>query len=229
MEILPKRIYEILTEKGVSSILHANCVENSALFLKNRCLMSREFIEKLNTQTISPPKKQSGTDYSIWNDIFADSIDVHGQANDLHNHGPVLFDVDIEIIKNTYTGKIWVSKSNPMTWDANTHQERKWFVSAQDLEHNFNYGSFDHQIVFRHCGGKLPILGYLNRILLDDPKLQTDNYQVDYFSMAFGALKLAMKEGGFDAPIEKRICNRGCSCVESYKRLSTEVEGMFSL
>lgn len=46
MEILPKRIYEIRKEKGISSILHANSVENACLFLRNRCLMSRETIEK---------------------------------------------------------------------------------------------------------------------------------------------------------------------------------------
>jgi hypothetical protein len=229
MEILPKRIYEILKEKGVSSIHHANSVENSALFLRNRCLMSRETIEKHSNQTTSPKAKKSGTDYSVLNDIFADSIDIHGQANAAHTHGPVLLELDIEIINNTYTGKVWVTKSNPMDWDANTHQERKWFVSAHDLEDNFSYGSFKHKVVFRHCGGKLPILGYLNRVILDDPKLQTGRYQVDYFSMAFGALTLAMKQGGFDAPIEKRVCNPGCSCLDSYKNGKSEADNMFSL
>jgi hypothetical protein len=229
MEILPKRICEILKDKGVSSILHANNVENSALFLRNRCLMSRETIEKLSNQTTSPNVKKSGANYCVLNDIFADSIDIHEQANTPHNHGPVLFELDIEIIKNTYTGKVWVTKSNPMKWDANTHQERKWFISAHDLEDNFSYGSSNHMIVFRHCGGKLPMLGYLNRVILDDPKLQTDRYQIDYFSMAFGALTLAMKQGGFDVPIEKRACNQGCNCLDSYKNGKIEADSMFSL
>jgi hypothetical protein len=181
--------------------------------------MPRETIEKLNTHTTSLKAKHSDTNYSIRNDIFADSVDIHEQANSAHNHGPVLFELDIEIIKNTYTGKIWVTKSNPMKWNANTHQERKWFVSAHDLEDNFSYGSFDHMIVFRHCGGKLPILGYLNKIILDDPKLQTDKDQIDYFSMAFGALTLAMKQGAFDIPIEKRVCNQGCRCLDNYKNV----------
>lgn len=229
MEILRKRIYEILKDKGVSSIRHANSVENSAFFLRNRCLMSRETIEKLSSQTTFSKAQHSGTNYSVWNDIFADSVDIHEQTNSVHNHGPVLFELDIEIIKNTYTGKVWVTKSNPMKWDANTHQERKWFVSAYDLEDNFACGSSEHMIVFRHCAGKLPILDHLNRVILDDPKLQTDRYQIDYFSMAFGALALAMKQGGFDVPIEKRICNQGCSCLDSYKNGAIESEKMFSL
>ncbi|MEW8470256.1 MAG: hypothetical protein AB2637_17095 [Candidatus Thiodiazotropha sp.] len=229
MEILPKRICEILKDKGVSSILHANSVENSCLFLRNRCLMSRDSIEKLVTQK-RPRKANHGTsNYSILNDIFTDTVDIHEQANSVHNHGPVLLELDIEIVNNTYTGKVWISKSNPMKWDANTHHERKWFVSAHDLEDNFRYGSFDHMVVFRHCAGKLPILGYLNRIVLDDPRLRTDRYQVDYFSMAFGALKLAMKEGGFDAPIEKRECTQDCSCLDNYKSRNVDPEIMFSL
>ncbi len=229
MEILPKRIYEILKEKGVSSILHANSVENACLFLRNRCLMSRETIEKLSSQKRSPKPSHNSNNYSIWNDIFTDSIDLHKQANSVHNYGPVLLELDTEIIKNTYTGKVWVTKSNPTTWDTNTSHERKWFVSVNDLEDSFHYGSLDHMIVFRHCGGKLPILGHLNRVVLDDPRLQTERYRIDYFSMAFGALMLAMKEGGLEVPIEKRTCNQGCSCLDSYRNGKSEPEKMFTL
>lgn len=229
MEVLPKRIHEILKVKGVTSILHANSVENSCLFLKNRCLMSREIIEKSSAQTTPSKPDHSVKNYSILNDIFADTVDIHEHANSVHNHGPVLFELDLEIIKNTYTGKVWVTKSNPMQWDANTHQERKWFVSANDLEDNFSSASFNHMIAFRHCGGKLPIQGYLNRIILDDPRLHTDRYQIDYFSMAFGALTLAAKQGGFDVPIVKRTCNQGCDCLQSYKERIMESDKMFTL
>ncbi|MEW8030355.1 MAG: hypothetical protein AB2792_01690 [Candidatus Thiodiazotropha sp.] len=191
--------------------------------------MSRETLEKLSSNKISPKPDHSGGNYSVRNDIFTDSVDIHKQANSVHDHGPVLLQLDIEMIKNTFTGKVWITKSNPMTWDTNTHHERKWFVSANDLEDNFSYGSFDHMVVFRHCAGKLPIFGYLNRVVLDDPRLQTERDQIDYFSMAFGALTLAMKEGGFDVPIEKRVCNQGCSCLESYQNGNPESGKMFTL
>ena len=229
MEVLSKRIYEILKDKGVSSILHANSVENSCLFLKNRCLMSLETIEKLSSQITIPNSKRNANNYSILNDIYADTLDIHEHTKRVHNHGPVLFELDLEIIKNTYMGRIWVTKSNPMKWDANTHQGRKWFVSASDLEENFSSASFNQMIAFRHSGGKLPIQGYLKRIILDDPKLHIDRYQIDYFSMAFGALTLAMKQGGFDAPIEKRSCNQDCGCWERYQNGTIEPEKMFTL
>lgn len=222
MEILSKKIYEVLKSKGVSSIAHANSVRTSCEFLRNRCLMSREIINKLGTLTSSSTPDHISNNYSILNDIFTDSVDLHSHANRAHTQGPVVLELDIEIIKNTYTGKIWITKSNPMKWETNSNHERRWFVSANDLEDNFSYGSLEHMVVFRHCGGKLPIHGYLNKVIIDDPKLKTESNQIDYFSMAYGALKLAMREGGFDIPIEKRVCNVGCSCLDNYKNGNTD-------
>jgi hypothetical protein len=138
-------------------------------------------------------------------------------------------ELDLEIIRNTYTAKVWVTKSNPAKWEANLSHERRWFVSANDLEDNFSYGSFDHMIVFRHCAGKVPIHGHLKRIVLDDPRLQTDRHHIDYFSMAYGALQLAMREGGFDVPIEKRACSSDCSCLDNYKSRLVDTDRMFYL
>lgn len=229
MEILPKRIYEILKDKGVSSIVHANSVRTSCEFLRNRCLMSLEAVDKLSTHAKPVKTDQAGGNYSIWNDIFADTVDIHQHSNRAHEDGPVLLELDIEIIKNTYTGKVWVTKSNPAKWQANLSHERRWFISANDLEDNFSYGSFEHMIAFRHCAGKVPILGHLKRIVLDDPRLQTSSQQVDYFSMAFGALQLAMREGGFDVPIEKRACSNGCGCLDNYKSRAVDTDRMFYL
>jgi hypothetical protein len=65
--------------------------------------------------------------------------------------------------------------------------------------------------------------------VLDDPKMWTESDQVDYFSMAFGALRLAMKKGGFEVPIEKRACNQGCSCLHNYKSGAFDTTAMFGL
>jgi len=228
MEILPKRIYETLKDKGVSSIYHANSVITSCHFLRNRYLMSHDAVARLGLVQKSLLSDQIGKNYGIWNDIFTDSVDIHSQHDNVNIHGPVLFELDIEIIKNTYTGKVWVTKSNPSDWEANTNHERRWFVSANDLDHYFTHGNSNHMAIFRHCGGKLPIHNHLKRIILDDPQLQTDTYQIDYFSMAYGAIKLAMTEGGIDAPIEKRTCKSGCSCLQNYRDSFTDAEKLFS-
>jgi len=31
----------------------------------------------------------------------------------------------------------------------------RWFRSVKEIVDDFNYGTFDQMIVFRHCGGEL--------------------------------------------------------------------------
>ena len=228
MEILPKRIYETLKDKGISSLYHPNSVMAACNFLRNRCIMSPGSTDKLGLFQTSLIPSQVGKNHGIWNDIFTDSADLHKQRGHANSHGPVLFELDIEIIKQTYAGKAWVTKSNPGKWETNTKHDRRWFVSANDLENYFSHGDSDYMVIFRHCGGKLPIHGHLKKIILDDPRLKTDTYQIDYFSMAYGAITLAMTEGALVAPVEKRTCHPDCGCLNDYMEGRVEAEKMFS-
>jgi hypothetical protein len=178
--------------------------------------MSNASLEKFGLFHNSKIPGKLGHNYGIWNDIFTESLDIHNHSGNINHLGPVLLELDIEIVKNSYSGKVWVTKSNPSKWETNINHERRWFVSANDLDNYFTEGNTDFMVVFRHCGGKLPIQGHLNKIVIDDPKLETDEYQVDYFSMAYGALKLAMTEGNIEAPIVKRSCNSECGCLDDY-------------
>ena len=134
--------------------------------------------------------------------------------------------IDSELIKNTYTGKVWVTKLNPTKWNDKTH-EQKWFVSPDNLKDNFVRGRFDQMIVFRHCGGELPFKSYLKEIIVDDPQLETTKSKIDYYSMAYGALRLAITEGGIDVRIKKRKCPDHCGCLDVYQSDSGKSEAMF--
>jgi hypothetical protein len=228
MEILSKRIYEVLKDKGVSSIYHANSVATSCNFLRNRCLMSQGTVEKLGLIRKSQLAGQVEKSYGVWDDVFTDSVDIHKLDAGVNRRGPVLFELDIEIIRNTYTGKVWVTKSNPSEWEVETKHERRWFISANDLDHYFALENADHMPVFRHCGGKLPMQNHLKRIILDDPQLKIDSDQIDCFSMAYGAIALAMSEGGLQVPIEKRECDADCKCQHGYLNGIVDAEQMFS-
>lgn len=70
-------------------------------------------------------------------------------------------------------------------------------------------------VVLRHCGGELPFGKHLKEIILDDPGLQTQD-GVDLYSMAVGALRLAMQNAGISVPIKRRECVEGCACKDSW-------------
>jgi hypothetical protein len=77
--------------------------------------------------------------------------------------------------------------------------ELRWFQHKQDLDENFVVGRFDQMVVARHCGGELPFKKYVKKIILDDPKILTED-DVDLYSQAVGALRLAMEDADLDIP-----------------------------
>lgn len=215
MEIPSKKVYEVLNSSGVKQIYHTNSVITSCQFLRRGALLSRGTIARSGLYQTAQKSDETDKKLGIWFDVFADSDDIHHRATRANAYGPVLFVLDIELIAKAYTGKVWVTKLNPTKWNAKTHKQR-WFVSEKDLEDNFVKGRFDHMIVFRHCGGELPIKKYLKKIILDDPRLVSKPSNIDYYSMAYGALQLSMTDGQISAPILKRECQNGCTCQAEY-------------
>lgn len=218
MELSSKKVFEILKSKGVERIHHANSVITSRQFLRRGALLSRGTVKRSGLYQTVQRSDETDLKKGIWFEVFADSVDIHRRARRANVYGPVLFVLDVGIIARAYTGKVWVTKLNPTKWDGKDHEER-WFTSTRDLETNFVKGCFDHMIVFRHCGGELPIRSHLKKIILDDPNLETGPpSKIDYYSMAYGALRLSMTEGGIKASIEKRKCPQSCTCEVEYLR-----------
>jgi hypothetical protein len=218
MELSSKKVCEILKNKGVERIHHANSVITSCQFLRRGALLSRGTVKRSGLYQTVQRSDETDLKKGIWFDVFADSVDIHHRARRANVYGPVLFVLDVGVIARANTGNVWVTKLNPSKWYGKNHEER-WFTSARDLETNFKKGCFDHMIVFRHCGGELPIRSHLKKIILDDPNLETESLsKIDYYSMAFGALRLSMTDGGIKAPIAKRKCPQRCTCGGEYLR-----------
>ncbi|WP_127718227.1 hypothetical protein [Halobacteriovorax sp. HLS] len=215
MHISPKALYDILSEKGITSLHHANSVVTSCSFLRSAQLISRGTLERDNGIQTSQYSDSDDKRYDVWFDVFTDSVDIHKRAKRINNYGPVLFDIDLKILKSKNTGKVWVSKLNPTKWAGKSYSER-WFTGKDDVKEHFLRGRFDQMIIFRHCGGALDIKNHINKIILDDPFINLSDEKVDLYSTAYGALKMAMTEGKIDAPIIKRSCHSECTCREYY-------------
>jgi hypothetical protein len=216
MELPARLAYEILAQKGVKKFHHANSVITACQFLRSGALISRGSVVRQGMYQTPQNSDRLDRKYSVWFDVFADSVDIHLRASRINFYGPVLFVLDSEIVNKTYTGNVWVTKLNPTKW-ANKSHDQRWFTSAEDLQRNFEVGKFDQMIVFRHCGGELPFDGCLKEIVLDDPGLSVAGSNIDYYSMAHGALRLAMTEGRSEVTIKRRECPEYCSCIDDYE------------
>jgi hypothetical protein len=215
MQIPSKTVYEVLKSRDVRCLYHANSVLNSCHFLRAGALLSHGAVEERGLCQTPQTSDEGDKKFGIWFDVFADSVDIHNRAKRANAYGPVLFVLDVELISKAYTGKVWVTKLNPTKWDGRKHEER-WFVSATDLKHGFQKGTFDQMIVFRQCDGQLSIRECLREIILDDPHLATLP-GINYYARAYRALKLAMTEGHVSAPISRRKCPSSCVCRNEYQ------------
>ncbi|MCI1836871.1 MAG: hypothetical protein LKI62_09330 [Achromobacter ruhlandii] len=213
MDIPSQHVFSALSDKGVTELHHANSVATACQFLRSKALMSRGTVERLGLTQTAQASDEADRRYSIWFDVFVDSVDIHARASRANVYGPVLFVFDLTLIDRNKTGRIWVTKENPTKWSGKSDEER-WFRDKDELARDFVRGQFDQMIVLRHCGGSLPFGRHLKKIVLDDPKLKTDE-GVDIYSMAVGALRLAMQDANIDVPIERRQCNANCRC-EAY-------------
>ncbi len=225
MDLQSLRVHQALVAKGVENIHHANTVLTACQFLRVKALLSRGTVESRGLKQTSQYSDKLDKRYSMWFDVFTDSVDIHARAGTENRYGPVLFVFDVSMIERAYTGRIWVTKLNPTKWRGRSKKER-WFQSSDDLNDNFSYGTFDHMIVFRHCGGELPFRGFLREIILDNPEMETKE-DVDLFSAAYGALRLAMTDSGLDVPIRKRECATGCQCKRNYRRARKNIYERF--
>lgn len=215
MDLAAQHVYDVLSEKKVTTINHANSVVTACEFLRRGALLSRGTAERQGLLQSSQDSDEIDKRHSIWFDVFADSVDIHGRASRVNVYGPVLFILDAAIVTKAYTGRIWVTKLNPTKWGGVPPKDR-WFQNKADLK-NLVKGRFDQMVVFRHCGGELPLASFLKGILLDDPGITTKD-DLNLYSVAWGALTLAASQGGVSVKISKRKCVVGCGCVAGYKK-----------
>jgi hypothetical protein len=225
MHIPSAHVFEALSEKEVTKLHHANSVATACQFIRSKALLSRGSIERLGLTQTPQDSDEADRRYSIWFDVFLDSVDIHKRASRANAYGPVLFVFDINIINKNGTGRIWVTKINPTKW-AGKQENDRWFQGKEDLTENFVKGRFDQMIVLRHCGGELPFGKYLKEIVVDDPEHQTDD-DVDFYSMAVGALRLAMQDAGISVPIKRRSCVEDCACKNYWGGNNELISAMF--
>lgn len=227
MHLLRTNVLEELEAKEITELFHANSVLTACQFLKKQSLLSRGTLERYNYKQTAQSSDAIDKQYSLWFDVFTDTVDIHHRGRMVNIYGPVLFVLDAKILTESTTGRVWVTKLNPTKFPKRTEAER-WFQNKADLKANLIKGRFDQMVVFRHCGGQLQFEKYLKKIILDDPNHELTKGKVDMFSMAYGALSHAMSDSGINVPIEKRICKPNCGCQASYAADINKMLKMFT-
>ncbi|MBD1861371.1 MULTISPECIES: hypothetical protein [Trichocoleus] len=219
MELDARRILEILQDKGVENLYHANTVQTACTFLQSGRLMARGVVKEMGLHQTSQNSDKIDKKYNIWFDLFLDSVDIHDRIKRRNEYGPALFVFDLEALEQDWLPSLWVTKSNPIQWKDNERLTDRYFSSEDEFKQEHRYGEFKQMLVLRHCGGILPLDPYLKKVYLDNPQKKLGT--VDLYSQAVGALKVSARISGMkNLIIQPYPCKPKCSCVSEYEKLS---------
>lgn len=215
MELSSKKILSILEKNGVQSLFHANTVQTACGFLSKGRLLSRGTQDEMGLPMSQQMTDGIDVEHGLWYDLFVDTIDIHTQFKNRNFYGPVLFELDINILKKKWLPYVWIMKSNPSNWNTSTKFEDKYFFSADDFEKKFQFGQVDKLFSFRNIGGVIRLKDCLKRIILDHGGLS--NERQDARIQAIGALFASAQIGGLVKPeIAIRNCLSNCGCKSKY-------------
>jgi hypothetical protein len=209
-----KKLYELLKEKGVTNLFHANTVATSITYIEEGGLLSREYIE--DQELYQTPQTSDEIDklFDVFDDIFIDTIDLHKNFNRQNHYGPVLFQFSLELLLDDNI-EIWVTKDNPIYWAKNSDVSENYFKSVKELSKEWD----NHEIQRKMFTIKKPnepiLFNYLESITLDNPKVLIN----DDVSLRLESRK-AFKKATKDKPeIRKMLVWRECGycfCTDNY-------------
>ena len=208
-----EEIKSILKEKEVKHLYHANTVATACTFLDNGGLLSRGYVEDHDLFQTSQMSDEDDQQVDVFYDIFFDSVDVHKRGNDRNKYGPVTFVYSVDVIDTLSEGELQITKDNPIYWEADLAEEKRYFQKKTELLNYFDKNDFSQHITIRHQYQPLSF-EYLEKIVIDNPKID----DTSYFEEAYAALEERMKENKIRVPFKIRTCSSGCHCKKTYGR-----------
>lgn len=207
-------IKNILINKNINRIFHANTVRTACTFLENEGLLSRGAVEQRSLPQTPQNSDDIDKKYGIWFDIFLDSCDIHDRVRDINYYGPVLFVFKTELLGRSDIPQVSITKKNPQYWNDSMRLDDKYFISVEEIEDDFKYAEFGQMLTIRNTNETLYFSTDLEKIILDNPKRNIAGE--DAYSIAYNALKKSMEKKELNLHIEERKCIN-CGCLTTYE------------
>lgn len=219
-ELNAAEVLNVLREKGVTHLHHANTVTTSRSFLSSGNLLSREAVRRLGLMQTSQYTDGVDQRYEIFNHLFVDTVDIHERAGDANKYGPVLFVFNVDVLAQEYIGSVRVTKRNPSKWRDSDKEADRYFMSIDELRDDLQIGNFDSMIMFQGNNGIAPLDDHLEQVKLDNPRLKWVDTNLSVYETARLYLEAGKAASGLETPINERGHDGGCYCTTTYKYMA---------
>lgn len=229
-KLSPKEIYQILKNKGIEYLHHANTVATSITFIENRALLSRHYVETKGYYQTPQMSDNEDKKYDVWDSVFLDGEDLHKRYNQANKYGPILFKLKLEILNSPIIQGIYVTKNNPWYWKEHTKPDEKFYKSVKEVNRDYLTGKkVDSRIMFtiRSPNNEIKLNKFLHSIEIDIPKLIVNvkaGGEMSVGDYAVNAIQESLNLNGLGhIPISKRHAGefRFCKCTLNYNFLQS--------
>jgi len=221
MRLNNKELYDFFVKKKILALYHANTVSTSITYLQNGGLLSRGAVENKGLfQTPQPRSDDKDKQVNVWNDVFLDTADLHTAFNRENYYGPILFELDRELVKDE-NFEIWITKNNPIYWDVNSTIEERYFQNVEELEKLWYTIERQRKMITIRNNDSPILFNYVRKVFVDDPQyaITIDNKDVILFNSAKNEIIKNLPDnhilkGKF---IPRPDCIKWCYCRKNYK------------
>lgn len=224
----PKEIFQILREKKIEYLHHANTLSTSLTFIENRALLSRHYVEENRLYQTFQKSDIEDKKFDVWDYVFVDGEDLHKRYNRANKYGPILFRLNLDMLTSPSIQFIQVTKSNPMYWSEKTTTDQKFYSSLDDFNKDYLTGrKLDSQIMFliKSPNKEIKLNKFLHSIGVDIPKLIVNlksGGKMNVGDYAFESISKCLKNNGLGhIKVLKRHSEKFtfCACHRNYTYL----------
>ncbi len=231
-------LLNLLIKKGVKYFYHANTMITSLTFIKQGALLSRGYVETNKLAQTAQTSDALDKEFDVWDTVFLDGTDLHKKFGSRNKYGPILFLLDLDILKNENFKYIKVTETNPSYWRTAI---TKYSNSIDDINKKYLTGNKLQDgrtmFLFTKPEKEISLEKYCKQIIIDDPKLSLqypDGKEKDISDMLTNTITSALAESNI-ATIEVKLRHKEekthCVCTRTYQAMyktnKTQFDNLF--
>jgi hypothetical protein len=220
-----KLVYELLKRKGVNFFYHANTVKTALTFIQEKALLSRQYIETKNLIQTDQYTDDKDKKLGIWDAVFLDGTDLHKKLARPNYYGPILFQMNLNILLNPLFKTVRVTKSNPEAWKS---ADDNFYENIEDLDAEYLVGNKISDVrimfLFDSVSKSIELDLFCEKIVIDDPRVNLVYPNGDIKAIS-NLVKLTIENelkssNLLKIPVEIRhMDNKACGCYFQYKNM----------
>ena len=214
MKIDNNSLHRFFAERDITHFYHANSLATASSFIEEYGLLSRGYVEKKGLFQTTQNSDEIDKKYDVWDDIFIDTVDLHGHFPRQNLYGPVLFKFTTDFLLEDNI-EIWITKNNPVYWNENTTSEEKYFQGIDEIIERWDEFDRQRKMVTIRKPAKPMLFESLEAIILDDPKINIYNEIIPFCEAKDVLHNLTNNKPELRKLMVQRECSR-CYCHDNY-------------